>query len=398
MFLDLFNFYPFNVRSGFEFLFLYGVFGAIGLVILTMVRRTYGAHLDGAAAQAIQGVKRLTIGVVPAPDQYYAIAQLKNGTAGVVDTLIAVAHAAGCLRPKPEGDKLTADERQSVLNAAHREEFRDLSPRQIVPRLADAGEYIASESTFYRVLREAGELAHRGRANPRKHHRPKEHIASAPNQVWSWDNTYLRSATRGAFFYLYLIVDIYSRKLVGWRVEGEESALLASELVAKTVAIEGVDANRLVLHADNGGPMKGSTMLATLQRLGIVPSFSRPRVSDDNPYAEALFKTLKYRPGFPSKPFASIDAAREWIAGFVAWYNDEHRHSGLGLHTPADVHYDLAGVVRDKRAAVLDAAYAAHPERFPRKHPEPPKLPTVSWINPPDTGTAPTADDDEVTS
>jgi transposase InsO family protein len=260
--------------------------------------------------------------------------------------------------------KLSDAERQAVLDAAHRPEFRDLSPRQIVPLLADRGEYIASESTFYRVLREAGELAHRGHARPRKCRKPDEHVAATPNQVWSWDITYLRSPTRGVFFYLYLIVDIYSRKLVGWRVEAEESGDLASELVTRAVAAEDVDRDELVLHADNGGPMKASTMLATLQRLGVVPSFSRPSVSDDNPFAEALFRTLKYRPGYPRKPFDDIEAARAWVAGFVGWYNDEHLHSAIRYVTPADRHAGRDKAILAKRRAVYRAARKRTPRRW----------------------------------
>lgn len=260
--------------------------------------------------------------------------------------------------------KLTEAERARILEIARAPEFRDLSPRQIVPLLADRNEYAGSESTFYRVLREAGQLAHRGHARPRKSRKPKEHVASTPNQVWSWDITYLRSPIRGVFFYLYLIVDIYSRKVVGYRVEAEESAELSSQLVQSAVAAEGVDPDELVLHADNGGPMKGSTMLATLQRLGVIPSFSRPSVSDDNPFAEALFRTLKYRPGFPRKPFASLAAAREWVAGFVAWYNDEHLHSAIRYVTPSDRHAHRDKAILAKRHAIYRAARMRTPRRW----------------------------------
>jgi putative transposase len=260
--------------------------------------------------------------------------------------------------------KLSDEERQAVLDICHQPEFRDLSPRQIVPLLADRGQYVASESTFYRVLREAGELAHRGHSRPRKSRKPDEHIAAAPNQVWSWDITYLRSPVRGVFFYLYLVVDIFSRKLVAWSVELKECADLASNLVATAIAAEGVDPDQLVLHADNGGPMKGSTMLATLQRLGVVPSFSRPSVSDDNPYSEALFRTLKYRPGYPRKPFATIDAAREWVTGFVAWYNGEHLHSGIRYVTPNDRHAGRDKAVLANRRQVYRAARRRTPRRW----------------------------------
>jgi putative transposase len=263
----------------------------------------------------------------------------------------------------PPTHRLSEEEREAVLATANRAEFRDLSPQQIVPTLADRGEYIASESTFYRVLRQAGELAHRGHARPAKGHKPVEHIASAPNRVWSWDITYLRSPVRGAFFYMYMVLDVYSRKIVGWIVEAEECAKRAARLVEERVIAEGVNRNQLALHADNGGPMKGTTMLVTLQRLGVVASFSRPSVSDDNPFAEALFRTLKYRPGYPRKPFESLAAAREWVAGFVLWYNETHLHSGIRHVTPSDRH---AG--RDK--AILAARhqlYARAKKSAPRR-------------------------------
>jgi putative transposase len=266
--------------------------------------------------------------------------------------------------PATPAHKLTDAERQRVLAVAHAPEFRDLSPRQIVPLLADRGEYVASESTFYRVLREAGELTHRGHVRPRKGRRPDEHRASAPNQVWSWDITYLRSPVRGAFYYLYLAVDIFSRKIVGWDVHCEETGQHASNLIACAVEQEAVDRDQLVLHADNGGPMKGSTMLATLQRLGVVASFSRPSVSDDNPFAEALFRTLKYRPGFPRKPFASLEAAREWVDGFVRWYNDEHLHCAIRYVTPSDRHAGRDSAILAARRGVYRAARRRTPRRW----------------------------------
>ena len=264
----------------------------------------------------------------------------------------------------PPAKKLDEQERQRVLDVANSAPYRELSPRQIVPLLADAGQYIASESTFYRVLGEAGQLAHRRHSRPARAHKPKEHIASGPNEVWSWDITYLRSSVRGAFFYLYMAVDVYSRKVAGWRVHVEESATLAGELVQTAMVNERVDAGKLVLHADNGGPMKGSTMLATLQRLGVVASFSRPSVSDDNPFAEALFRTLKYRPGYPRKPFADIDAARAWVEGFVAWYNDEHLHSGIRYVTPADRHARRDPAILAKRHDLYTQAKKRTPLRW----------------------------------
>lgn len=188
--------------------------------------------------------------------------------------------------------------------------FRDLAPSQIVPILADAGVYLASESSFYRILREAKLLSHRGRAAVATHQRPTERVANGANQVWSWDITYLKSPVKGQFYYLYLVVDVWSRKIVGWAVHEVDSSDLAAALVREAVIREGVAPEALVLHSDNGGPMKGATMLATLQWLGVVPSFSRPRVYDDNPYSEALFRTVKYRPEYPQQPFVSLEDAR----------------------------------------------------------------------------------------
>jgi putative transposase len=264
----------------------------------------------------------------------------------------------------PPAHKLDDDERQRVLDTANSVAFRDLSPRQIVPLLADRGQYVASESTFYRVLRAAGQLAHRSHARPARAHKPPEHVARGPNEVWSWDITYLRSSVRGAFFYLYLVVDVYSRKIVGWQVYAEESATLAAQLVQAAMSQEHVDPGRLVLHADNGGPMKGSTMLATLQRLGVVASFSRPSVSDDNPFAEALFRTLKYRPGYPRKPFGSLEAARAWVEGFVAWYNGEHLHSGIRYVTPDDRHAGRDKGILARRHDVYTRAHKRTPRRW----------------------------------
>ena len=260
--------------------------------------------------------------------------------------------------------KLSPTEREAVLATANCAEFRDKSPRQIVPTLADRGEYIASESTFYRVLHEAQLMQHRERARPRSSNKPREHIARAPNRVWCWDISYLRSAVRGAFYYLYLIVDVYSRKIVGWWVAAEESMDIASTLIERATREQDVRDGKLVLHADNGGPMKGSTMLATLHKLGVLASFSRPRVSDDNPYAEALFRTLKYRPGYPRKPFESIDAARAWVAGFVAWYNSEHLHSAIRYVTPDSRHRLQDTTILAARHRVYRAARMRTPSRW----------------------------------
>lgn len=262
-------------------------------------------------------------------------------------------------------NRLGEAEREKIVSTANAPEHKDLSPKQIVPRLADQGVYLASESTFYRVLRAKDLLAHRERSRPPAP-RPKEHVATGPNEVWSWDITWLPAALRGTFFYLYLVEDIWSRKIVGWSVETEESMEHGARLLAETARREGVSPDQLVLHSDNGGPMKGATMLATLQRLGIVPSFSRPRVSDDNPFPESLFRTLKYRPEYPSRPFASIEDARTWVAGFVHWYNTQHLHSALRFVTPEDRHAGREATMLEGRREVYERARRRRPERWAR--------------------------------
>jgi transposase InsO family protein len=239
-----------------------------------------------------------------------------------------------------------------------------MPPSQIVPILADRGCYIASESSFYRVLREANQLAHRGKAKAPRNNRPAPLQAIAANQLWSWDITYLATTVKGCFFYLYLIMDVYSRKIVGWEVYDTESAEHAASVFHKAHLREGVGAGPLVLHSDNGSPMKGATMLATLQRLGVMPSYSRPSVSNDNPYSEALFKTVKYHPGFPDKPFESLQEAREWVAGFQRWYNEEHRHSALKFVTPGQRHRGDDVVILEQRSRLYEAARAQRPERW----------------------------------
>ena len=265
----------------------------------------------------------------------------------------------------PPSNKLSAQERQQVIDTACSPEFRDLSSKQIVPRLADQGVYIASEATFQRVLREEGLLNYRGRAKaPTKRYRPPVKVADGPCQLWSWDITYLPGPIRGMFFYLYVIMDVWSRKIVGWEVHLEESAEHAAELITATCKAEGVEPDQVILHSDNGGPMKGATMLATLQQLGVMPSFSRPSVSDDNPYSESLFRNLKYRPWYPSKPFASLQAASEWVTTFVGWYNDEHLHSSIRFVTPSDRHAGRHHDVLQRRRAVYEAAKDRYPERW----------------------------------
>lgn len=261
--------------------------------------------------------------------------------------------------------RLSELERQRLLAIANSPEFGHLPPSQIVPRLADQGEYVASESTFYRVLKAENQLKHRGAEKPAKpRHKPRALAATAPGQLFSWDITYLPTPVMGIYFYLYLFMDIYSRKIVGWQVYETESSELASEVMRDICARENVAPQQVVLHSDNGSPMKGATMLATLQKLGVIPSFSRPACSNDNPFSESLFKTLKYRPAYPQRSFESLMAARQWVGTFVRWYNEEHRHSAIKFVTPAQRHEGLDGELLRKRTEVYEAAKAEHPERW----------------------------------
>jgi transposase InsO family protein len=261
-------------------------------------------------------------------------------------------------------NKLCEHERREILDIANTLQFAHVPPSRIVPALADHGRYIASESSFYRVLREAKQLAHRGKAKPATRRRPQPLQADAANQLWSWDITYLATTVKGVFFYLYLIVDVFSRKIVGWEVYESESAEQAAKVFRKAHLREGVAGDTLVLHSDNGAPMKGATMLATLHRLGVTPSFSRPSVSDDNPYSESLFKTLKYHPGFPDQPFDSLEEARQWVAGFEHWYNDVHLHSALRFVTPGQRHRGEDIAILAQRHMLYEAAKTLRPDRW----------------------------------
>lgn len=278
-------------------------------------------------------------------------------------------------RKSPEGDqrrgpltvpanKLSAAERADVLATVNSAEYCDKSAAQIVPLLADKGVYMASESTIVRILKEEGLNAHRSRAKPAERVKPAALIAVAPNQVWSWDITFLKSDVAGIFFYLYLVMDIYSRKIVGYEVHEQQTSELASSMIEKICKVEQVSRQQITLHSDNGKPMKGATMLATLQRLGVVPSFSRPSVSDDNPFSESLFRTLKYRPSFPSQPFSSALEASKWVAEFIEWYNNEHLHSSIRFITPTARHNGEDIKQLEQRKIVYENAKANHPERW----------------------------------
>lgn len=269
------------------------------------------------------------------------------------------------MRVQTPKNRLSAVERQHLLEVANSDAFGHLAPSQIVPRLADQGQYIASESTFYRVLSAECQLRHRGAERPKQRRsKPRALCATAPNQLFSWDITYLPTLAVGIYFYLYLFLDIFSRKIVGWQIYETESSELAGEVMRDICIREDIAPNQVVLHSDNGSPMKGATMLATLQALGVMPSFSRPAVSNDNPYSESLFKTLKYRPNYPNRAFQSLLAARQWVGTFVHWYNHEHRHSAIRFVTPNERHAGLDTALLCKRVDVYEAAKTAHPERW----------------------------------
>lgn len=262
-------------------------------------------------------------------------------------------------------NKLSDAERLTAWAVLNSEEFRDLPPSQIVPRLADKGQYVASESTLYRLLRQAGQLAHRRvERAPQKRNKPRALVATQPDQIYCWDITYLPTQVRGLYFYLYLFVDIFSRKVVGWQVFDCESAEKAAALLEDICRRQGVSANQVTVHSDNGGPMKGETMLATMQRLGVAHSRSRAAVSNDNPYSESLFKTLKYRPQFPLTPFADLLQARRWVTELVHWYNEEHRHSAISFVTPAQRHAQTDQALLQARAAVYESARQQNPQRW----------------------------------
>ena len=269
---------------------------------------------------------------------------------------------------KVPGNRLSEEERQAVLAVCSSDAYASLPPSQIVPRLADTGVYLASESTMYRVLKAANQLNRRGRAQPpRRVPAPTSHCASRPNQVWSWDITYLPAAAKGQFWYLYLFEDIYSRKAVGWEVCAQETGEHASAILSRSVLNEQCYRAPLVLHSDNGAPMKSATLLAKMYELGITASRSRPRVSNDNPYSESLFRTLKYCPQWPVKGFATLEAAQEWVRDFVQWYNHEHRHSRIRFVTPAQRHRGEDQAILAQRHAVYEAVKAEKPARWSGK-------------------------------
>jgi transposase InsO family protein len=272
------------------------------------------------------------------------------------------------LRPTP-AHALSEDERAKLMSVANEARFCAVPPARIVPMLADEGVYLASESTFARVLRAHGQTAHRGRAKaPRAKRPPTTHIATAARQVWCWDMTYLPATVIGRWFHLYLILDLYSRKIVGWEVHANDSSDHAVHLVRRTALSEGIAGltDKPVLHGDNGATLKATTVLAMLNWLGVKPSYSRPRVSDDNAYAESLFRTAKYRPEFPVKGFETLEVARQWGAAFVHWYNVEHKHSGIRYVSPQQRHAGEDHAILAARHALYTEAKELHPARWAR--------------------------------
>jgi transposase InsO family protein len=264
-------------------------------------------------------------------------------------------------------NKLSLLEQQRIIDTANSPKYCNLPPCKIVPSLADEGFYLASESSFYRILRMQDMLSHRGKCKPGKHSKPKMLVANRPNQVWSWDITYLKTCVAGLFYYLYMVVDIFSRKIVAWTIQHHENSDHAKALMIQACADEKISEDQVTLHSDNGSPMKGATLLATLQNLGVAASFSRPAVSNDNPFSESLFKTLKFNNTYPAKGFSTIEDSRLWVEEFVNWYNNKHRHSGLKFVTPAQRHEGLDNDILLKRKAIYEAARQRNPLRWSKQ-------------------------------
>jgi putative transposase len=284
-------------------------------------------------------------------------------------------------RPTPS-HALTEAERTGVREVLNSERFMDQAPRQVYAALLDEGRYLASVSTMYRVLRVHDEVCERRAVRQHPVYTKPELLATGPNQVWSWDITVMRGPVKWAHFALYTVLDIFSRYVVGWMIAETQTSELARQLVSESARKQGIEPGQLTLHSDNGTPMKGKPLVALLDDLGIDRSHSRPHTSDDNPFSEAQFKTMKYRPDYPDR-FPDIDAARQWARTFFDWYNEEHYHSGLNLLTPASVHYGEAEAIRDQRQVTMAAAYAANPRRFAAGLPQVKGAPDAVWINPP---------------
>jgi putative transposase len=285
------------------------------------------------------------------------------------------------VRPAP-ARALSAEERQAVRLVLNSERFQDCSPAAIQATLLDEGQYLCSTRTLYRVLEQDGATRERRDQLIHPAYQKPELLATAPNQLWSWDITKLRGPAKWSYFYLYVILDVFSRYVVGWMVAMRESAGLASKLIEETCEKQNIQPGQLGLHADRGSAMRSKPVAFLLADLSVTKTHSRPYTSNDNPYSESQFRTMKYRPDFPDR-FGCIHDSRAFCQPFFAWYNDDHRHSGLAMMTPAMVHHGQAPLIREKRQTVLDAAYLAHPDRFVRRPPTPLHLPKEVWINKP---------------
>lgn len=288
----------------------------------------------------------------------------------------------------PVHNRLPDTLRQEILSVINQPEHQMMTPHQIVPALLDKGDYFASESSIYRIMRENKQLSHRGKMKIGKQLKPTPLQATGPNQVYSWDITYLMTPIKGLYYYLYLVLDIFSRKIVGWQVHDVENSVYAADLMQDICNRELIKPDQLVLHSDNGGPMKGATLRAKVDELGIDLSYSRPRVSNDNPFSESMFKTVKYHPTFPEAPFDSLSQAREWVAIFVHWYNHEHRHSGIKFVTPHQRHEGLDSAILANRKTVIENAKKAHPQRWNNRETRNLQPITVVSLNPGKTKTA----------
>ncbi len=289
--------------------------------------------------------------------------------------------SGACVRPPPPL-KLSATERQTVVDLLHSERFVDSSPHTIQAILLDEGRYHCSPRTLYRILAQEQELKERRAVRRHTQYAKPELLATGPNQLWSWDITKLKGPEKWTYFYLYVILDVFSRYVVGWMVASRESATLARKLISETCAKQCIEREQLTLHADRGSSMKSKGVAFLLADLGVTKTHSRPHVSNDNPFSEAQFKTLKYRPDFP-KRFGSLVDSRAFCRPFFDWYNNEHRHSGIAFMTPADVHHGRETHILETRSAALNAAFQAHPKRFKGKRPIAKPLPQAVWINPP---------------
>lgn len=292
-------------------------------------------------------------------------------------------------RPRPQAQPrptppraLTPGERERVLAVLHEPRFVDLAPAEVYATLLDEGQHLCSERTFYRILAASGEVRERRDQLRHPKYAAPELLATGPNQLWSWDITRLLGPRKLVYFYLYVLLDVFSRYVVGWLLADRESAALGKQMIEESCARQGIVPGQLTVHSDRGAPMTSKTVGDLLEDLDVVRSLSRPRVSNDNPFSESQFKTGKYRPDFPGR-FLSIDHGLEYHRRFIPWYNDEHRHSGLALFTPHDVHHGLAEAKWEERRRVLEEAFRRHPERFPNGVPVPPRVPRAVWINPP---------------